>query len=437
MRIIFNVLLLALLVAPSYASRENSWLDAESQVAIGHILQNISPADASPGAVVAAPSRTEPNYYYHWVRDAALVMDTVVLRYENSKSSRDRSVYAQKLHEYLDFSEGLQNVRAIGGLGEPKFEVDGSSFDGPWGRPQNDGPALRALSFIHWARVLLDEQQTSFVKKRLYDGRSPSQSVIKRDLEYVSHHWQDSSFDLWEEVQGDHFYTRMVQRRALLEGSDLAIQLGDFGASEWYASQAREIEGQLKNFWDNKHKYFRATMNRRAGVDYKSSELDVAVILGMLHGFTGDEFLKFSDPRVLSTIDALENSFRRIYPINQRAEIPGVAFGRYPEDRYGGSDFDYGNPWPLCTLAIAEAYFRAAQELGGSAGLALVAKGDALVNRVKFHANADGSLSEQMDRYNGFMKSAPNLTWNYAAVLTAANERAKAMQMLSARKRRK
>src|SRR5688500_16671266 len=29
-------------------------------------------------------------------------------------------------------------------LGEPKFQADGSAFNDPWGRPQNDGPAIRA-----------------------------------------------------------------------------------------------------------------------------------------------------------------------------------------------------------------------------------------------------------------------------------------------------
>jgi len=31
------------------------------------------------------------------------------------------------------------------GLGEPKYQVDGTRFNGAWGRPQRDGPALRAL----------------------------------------------------------------------------------------------------------------------------------------------------------------------------------------------------------------------------------------------------------------------------------------------------
>ena len=45
---------------------------------------------------------------------------------------------------------------------------------------------------------------------------------IKGDLEYVSHHWQQTSFDVWEEVKAHHFDTETAQREALLEGAWLA-----------------------------------------------------------------------------------------------------------------------------------------------------------------------------------------------------------------------
>lgn len=426
-----------LFAASAFASPSaGDWLSAESEIAIAHIVKNISPADASPGAVVAAQSRVSPNYYYHWVRDAGLVMDMVVDRYRNSKSPQERYILLGKLEEYLVFSEGLQNVRTIGGLGEPKFNVDGSAYNEPWGRPQNDGPALRALSFIHWAQVLISENHGDFVRQRLYDGKAASRSVIKRDLEFVSHHWRDSSFDLWEEVEGDHFYTRMVQRRALVEGASLALTLGDAGAAAWYTGQAQEIEKDLLHFWDEKRGYITVTRNRLAGVDYKNSLLDTAVILALLHGSLGDNFLRFSDYRVQATLEALQRSFAQIYPINQRAGVPGIAIGRYPEDLYGGSDFENGNPWPLCTLAIAEAYFRVAAEAGRSERAQFwIEQGDAMVSRVKYHAHANGSLSEQMDRHSGFMKSAEDLTWNYASVLSTQAARIKAVQSLRIKKK--
>ena len=53
----------------------------------------------------------------------------------------------------------------------------------------------------------------------LYDSKYPTQSIIKKDLEYVSTNFYLEGFDLWEEIRGFHFYTLMVQRKALREGS--------------------------------------------------------------------------------------------------------------------------------------------------------------------------------------------------------------------------
>ena len=41
----------------------------------------------------------------------------------------------------------------LSGLGEPKFEADGSAFVGSWGRPPRDGPALRAITLMAYVRA--------------------------------------------------------------------------------------------------------------------------------------------------------------------------------------------------------------------------------------------------------------------------------------------
>lgn len=42
-----------------------------------------------------------------------------------------------------------------GGLGEAKFHVDSTEFTGDWGRPQRDGPALRAAALIAYGKWLV------------------------------------------------------------------------------------------------------------------------------------------------------------------------------------------------------------------------------------------------------------------------------------------
>ena len=51
--------------------------------------------------------------------------------------------------------------------------------------------------------------------------------------------------------------------------------------------------------------------------------------------------------------------------------------------------------------------------------------------RVQLHTNPDGSMSEQIDRFSGYMSSARDLTWNYAALFTATWARDSAIQKLN------
>jgi glucoamylase len=50
--------------------------------------------------------------------------------------------------------------------------------------------------------------------------------VIRNDLAYVAQYWNQTGFDLWEEVQGSSFFTVAAQHRALVDGSNLAQSLG-------------------------------------------------------------------------------------------------------------------------------------------------------------------------------------------------------------------
>ena len=167
-------------------------------------MMNISPEGSERGTVVAAASKQNPNYFYHWVRDASLVVMTV----QNFSQSFHMEQYAGlpqeyffSLHnDYVQLTRRHQQRVVNGNLGEPKFYGDGFPYRGPWGRPQNDGPAIRALSLIRYADRLLDQGQEDVVRKTLYDARFPSQSIIKVDLEYVAKQWEKADFDLWEEV---------------------------------------------------------------------------------------------------------------------------------------------------------------------------------------------------------------------------------------------
>lgn len=96
----------------------------------------------------------------------------------------------QYLEDYVHGQAVLQTVSnpsgtllpAGTGLGEPKFNVDGTRFNGNWGRPQRDGPALRAIAIITYANWLIEQGETERVKTIIWP-------IISNDLSYVGQYW--------------------------------------------------------------------------------------------------------------------------------------------------------------------------------------------------------------------------------------------------------
>jgi len=59
---------------------------------------------------------------------------------------------------------------------------------------------------------------------------------------------------------------------------------------------------------------------------------------------------------------------------------------------------------------------------------AMVEAGDAVLYRLYQHVKGDnGHIAEQIDRNSGVQKSANDLTWSYANILSAMKEREKAV----------
>jgi len=137
------------------------------------------------------------------------------------------------------------------------------------------------------------------------------------------------------------------------------------------------------------------------------------------------------------------------YPINTADQARGVGplMGRYPDDHYDGDNAppnEVGHPWVPCTANFAELYYRLATAIRaqqavpldalsapffGPLGIdaatpfaaaadVLDAAGDRMLAALILHSD-HLELSEQFDRTTGFEKSVANLTWSYAAYLSA------------------
>jgi glucoamylase len=461
----------------------DTWISAQTPRSTSLMLADISRPGTAKGSVVAAPLQgVSPDYYYHWVRDSGLTMQVVVNLYANA-SGQDKQNYFQILSDFVDFSSMIQQRPNRSGNpwdmgpGEPKFNVDGSVYTADWGRPQTDGPAIRASAMIHFANLLIDQGQMALVNQKLYQSALPATTLIKADLEFVSHHWQDPSFDLWEENLGTHFYTRMVQRRALVEGAEFATRMGDAGAAAFYSAQAQQIEEALASHWSASKNYLIETLGQDNSQYKKASGLDVAVVLGALHGAitlyhpnaisaqeqADNALFGITDDRVLLTALKLKQTFQGLYTINRGSQTaPGI--GRYPEDTYTGyATNGQGDPWFLATFAFAETDYKLANTYESNGGIdvtqafqswfqdlapnssisltmgetilpsdarfsqvitAIRQAGDQFMETCENHVDPSGPISEQFNRDTGIMQGAQNLTWSHASFLTASWARA-------------
>jgi glucoamylase len=437
--------------AYAQSSSAAAYLASESPIAKAGLLANIGPSGskasgAKAGIVIASPSNTNPNYLFTWTRDSSLVFGAIIDQYTlgldtSLRSHIDDFVASQKVIQQVSNPSGTVST---GGLGEPKFNIDETAFTGAWGRPQRDGPALRANALITWSNFLLKQNNASYVTNTLWP-------IIKLDLDYVKNNWNQSTFDLWEEVSSSSFFTTAVQHRSLRQGVALANAIGQTSVVSDYTTQANNLLCFLQSYWNNAGYITANTGGGRSGKDANT-------VLASIHTFdaaAGCDVTTFQpcSDRALANLVTYVNAFRSIYTINSGvASNVGVATGRYPEDSYFG-----GNPWYLATLAVAEQLYDSliVWKKQGSITVTAVSQpffslfssgistgtfssssstfntlitgvqnyADSFVNVVAKYTPSSGGLSEQYSRSNGSPLSAVDLTWSYAALLTAYDAR--------------
>jgi glucoamylase len=285
----------------------SSFISKERSIALDGAIANIGGSGselipgAFPGIVVAAPSTFNPNYFYTWTRDSALtftmLIDELILGNNSLQYLIDDYVRAQAILQTIANPSGTLYPAGLG-LGEPKFYTNDTRFDGDWGRPQRDGPALRSIALMDYCNYLLSQGQKSMVKNTIWP-------IILNDLKYVGQYWNQTGYDLWEEVRifpllpgrfqdddhrivvlifhqvhGSSFFTINNQHRALTQGMLLAKKIGEKCAP---CGQAPQILCFLSNdFWNGTGGYLTANLNVN---NVNRSGINSDVILGSIHVF--------------------------------------------------------------------------------------------------------------------------------------------------------
>ena len=452
-----------------------------------HLGQTVRPAR---GSVLASPEIASydpnPDYFFHWLRDSAIVMDALRMLIAERILGPDAQ---EDFVDFVCFSLGLCKLdgrailhrgdfrRAIDPaflthvrseselsqifgdrvLGEVRYNPDGTLDLIKWARPQNDGPALRALTLLRFCHLDAFRERSRDASVR---------ALLECDLDYTLKHWHEPCFDLWEEISGHHYYTRIVQYTALVQGSAWMEALGEVTRAQSYHAAAQEIYQRLDDHFDASDGVY-LTCLPEASVSSSVSptrRLDIAVILGVIHAGLADGPHSVVDPKALATLARLEQLFAKEYRINrERPSDCAPAMGRY-----GGDIYYSGGAYYFSTLGAAQFYFRFAEAIGKGkmipiseenrtflahvlgegpqvlAGLSLEApyrqrlfkafidRGDMFMAMVRAHTPASGELSEQFDQTNGAQTSAKNLAWSYAAFISAyVSRKAAAATMLS------
>ncbi len=379
------------------------------------------------GSVVASPVLAsydpDPDYFFHWYRDSAVVMDALRILFERGTLGDEA---LQLFEQFVHFSAGLdhldgrtlvaqpqwrervqpafvQYLRADAELsvvhgerirGETRLNADGTLDISHWPRPQHDGIATRALTLKRWL-------QHAALDPALRDSAA---RLLQADLDYTRAFWHDPSYDIWEEDLGLHYYTLCTAAAAL--GDDPACV---------------SIYRMLDDFWDTEHGYYRSRI-LHSGAD-SPKQLDIAVILAAIHTDLPGARHSPADPRMHATLSRLEELFASQYAINaQRPLGSGPAMGRYTGDVYYS-----GGAYYFSTLGAAQFCYLTARRLSAAAAQPWLRRGDAFLETVRAFTPPSGDLSEQFDQKTGAQSSARHLTWSYAAFISATAARGHAM----------
>jgi glucoamylase len=386
-----------------------------------------------PGCVLASPSwentatHVTQDYVYHWTRDAAIVAREMSAAYAAGLLPG-----TQPLIDYVGFSQLCQDSQ--GDFDRASFYINGTQR--PWTN-QTDGPALQTLALLTiYGQVDAPAQATA-------------RTLIGANLNFLQGAYQGQTYNLWEEELGDSFFARSVQLKCFqaIAANGLGIEV-----PSWLPAAISWLTSALDQHWNGE--YYQSMLPVPA--DYRAPyDPNIDVVQAAIYGAES-----VTDTRLLAHAARVRAQWadpgKYFYPINGDDAGRGIGplLGRYPGDVYDGdTDALAGDhPWALCTANFAELYYRLAGKITSSrtvpadslsapffaqvgvdvttpqsaaplaVAAALRAAADAMLHAIVFHSD-HLELSEQFDAVTGYEKSVSNLSWSYAAFLSAVRAR--------------
>ncbi|MDB5491647.1 MAG: amyD [Micavibrio sp.] len=415
------------------------------------------------GSVLASPGMgnwdPDPDYFFHWWRDAAVVMgalntlsrnarckatqekwnhvfdDAVKFnlrameidgrRFQNQIGISDRTI--PEFRKYLRLDDDMAKLLGDRIMADTRVNPDATPDILTWARPQYDGPALLAVVAMEHEEILSGQGKcvpTTLTK------------LIDKTLAFTERHADEAGIDLWE-VDGNfdqHYYASVIQLGAMHHGAEWANMKGQRENAERYQLAACRLTSKLDEHWSRELGVYKTA--RRFGDRDMFGVIDASAILAVNLARLPRGRHSVRDDRMQATVTKLEELFANLYPLN-RGRSEGIAIGRNRDDNFFGN-----NPWYWTTAGLAEFYYRLAADIkvngpliatplnamfckrafsvaSGSEAAMLIARGDAQMDLIQAYTPASMSLSEQFGSASGQPVSARHLGMSYAGFINA------------------
>ena len=322
----------------------DDWIEREARVAVSGMLRAISATRIikerpdfgqriapRPGSVLASPVLAaydpDPDYFFHWFRDSAIVIDALRAAREDGRVD---ATAVDRLGEFVEFSRTvrgldgrefirdgrfrdkvqpsfLQYVRpneeiaaVIGAaaLAEARVNPDGTLDFTRWARPQNDGPALEVLALTRWREAEPGLEATL---------QATMLELAIGDLDFILSRARAPSFDIWEEERGYHHFTQLVQAEALAAAPNGSRKRARLHAPAPAAPPRTRSRGASRPIGHGG--WLLSLPHERDRRRLPQKALDIAVILGVLHAGRARGVRSVLDPKAQATLTALEDLF--------------------------------------------------------------------------------------------------------------------------------
>jgi GH15 family glucan-1,4-alpha-glucosidase len=368
------------------------------------------------GPAITDVFQGQENYSYAWPRDGALTAMALSNAGYSSASSaflqfcfstmanKPDDEHAYMLQKYLPNGAVASNVIAwIDAEGNPRLPI------------QEDETALVLIAARNHYERSGDLEFASMLYRKMITGMAN----FLTDFRDPRHGLPLPSQDLWEERQGIHAFTIATVWRALQDAADFTELFSEPALTRRYLDAANEIKhGADTHLFDAKTgRFARSVRFGEDGSVHRDMVLDASLWALPYFGlFAAD------DPRIVRTMAEVQSGLM----------VPGDHGGlaRFEGDTYQLRNAEsahpaVGNPWPLCTLWLAQYQLLRAKSLDD------LAEPLALLEMVCKGALPSGILAEQTDPATGEPAGATPLTWAHGTLVLTVLEYLRAMTRLS------